>query len=171
MPLPLTISCSSKSRLVLTFLVLPFCYLLTQVVPDIFQKSSKTVVCVCVLKVTELVFCERQDNNHVQDNKYSLFSWHIAFLLNWSSIAERHDFFRLSMLYQRSRCSGQYSHPSFIQEAFQAQADLCRSFSEPLLILNFFCVHLPVRFALSLFHFTALSTITKLHQIGEKRIL
>ena len=48
MPLPLTISCSSKSRLVLTFLVLPFWYLLTRVVPDIFQKSSKTVVCVSV---------------------------------------------------------------------------------------------------------------------------
>jgi len=48
MPLPLTISCSSKSRLVLTFLVLPFWYLLTHVVPNIFQKSSKTVVCVCV---------------------------------------------------------------------------------------------------------------------------
>jgi len=46
MPLPLTISCSSKSRLVLTFLVLPFWYLLTRVVPDLFQKSSKTVVCV-----------------------------------------------------------------------------------------------------------------------------
>ena len=43
MPLPLTISCSSKSRL-----VLPFWYLLTQVVPDKFQKSSKTTVCVCV---------------------------------------------------------------------------------------------------------------------------
>ena len=48
MPLPLTVSCSNKSRLVLTFLVLPFWYLLTRVVPDIFQKSSKTVVCVCV---------------------------------------------------------------------------------------------------------------------------
>ena len=48
MPLPLTISCSSKSRLVLTFLVLPFWYLLIRVVPDKFQKSSKTVVCVCV---------------------------------------------------------------------------------------------------------------------------
>ena len=47
MPLPLTISCSSKSRLVLTFLVLPFWYLLTRVGPDIFQKSSKMVVCVC----------------------------------------------------------------------------------------------------------------------------
>jgi len=47
MPLTLTISCSSKSRLVLTFLVLPFWYLLTWVVLDIFQKSSKTVVCVC----------------------------------------------------------------------------------------------------------------------------
>ena len=40
MPLPLTISCSSKSRLVLTFLVLPFWYLLTWVDPDIFQTSS-----------------------------------------------------------------------------------------------------------------------------------
>jgi len=35
--------------LVLPFLVLPLWYLLTRVVPDIFQKSSKTVVCVvCV---------------------------------------------------------------------------------------------------------------------------
>jgi len=48
MPLPLTISCFSKSRLVLLFLVLPFWYLLTRVVPDRFQQSSKTVVCVCV---------------------------------------------------------------------------------------------------------------------------
>jgi len=48
MPLPLTISCSRKSRFVLPLLVLPFWYLLTQVVPDKFQKSSKTVVCVCV---------------------------------------------------------------------------------------------------------------------------
>ena len=48
MPLPLTISCSSKSRMVLTLLVLPFWYMLTRVVPDIFQKSSKMVVCVCV---------------------------------------------------------------------------------------------------------------------------
>ena len=44
MPLPLTISCSSKFRL-----VLPFWYLLTRVVPDIFQKRSKTVVCVCLI--------------------------------------------------------------------------------------------------------------------------
>ena len=62
MPLPLTISCSSKSRLALTFLVLPFWYLLTWVVLDIFQKSSKMVVCVCVcvcvcdLNVTEVIF-------------------------------------------------------------------------------------------------------------------
>jgi len=47
MPLPLTISCYSKSRLFLTCLVLPFWYLLTRVVPDIFQKSSKRL-CVCV---------------------------------------------------------------------------------------------------------------------------
>jgi len=51
--LPLTISCSSKSRLVLTFLVLPFWYLLTRVVPDRFQQSSKTVVCVCVCNYIE----------------------------------------------------------------------------------------------------------------------
>jgi len=49
MPLPLPISCSSKSRLVLTFLVLPFWYLLTRVDPDIFQTSSKMVVCLCVV--------------------------------------------------------------------------------------------------------------------------
>ena len=42
-PLLLTVSCYRKTRLVLA---LPFCYLLTRVVPDIFQKSSKTVVCV-----------------------------------------------------------------------------------------------------------------------------
>jgi len=47
--LPLTFSCSSKSRLVLPFLVLPFWYLLTRVVPDKFQKSSKSIVCVCVV--------------------------------------------------------------------------------------------------------------------------
>jgi len=41
--------------LVLTFLVLPFWYLLTRVDPDIFQTSSKTVVCVCgtMLEVDE----------------------------------------------------------------------------------------------------------------------
>ena len=43
MPLPLTISCSSKSRLVLTFWYQP-----TQVVWDKIQKSRKTTVCVCV---------------------------------------------------------------------------------------------------------------------------
>jgi len=32
----------------LTFLALPFWYLLSRVDPDIFQTSSKTVVCVCV---------------------------------------------------------------------------------------------------------------------------
>ena len=37
------------SSVVLTFLILPFWYLLTLVVPDIFQKSSKTVVCVCYI--------------------------------------------------------------------------------------------------------------------------
>ena len=55
MPLPLTISCSSKSRLVLTFLVLPFWYLLTRLVPDIYQKSSKTAVCVLLVHSLILV--------------------------------------------------------------------------------------------------------------------
>jgi len=41
MPLPLTTSCSSKSRL-----VLPFWYQLAQVVPDKFQTSCKTIVVV-----------------------------------------------------------------------------------------------------------------------------
>ena len=49
MSLTLTISCSSKSRLVLPFLVLPFWYLLTRVVSDKFQNSSKMIVCcVCI---------------------------------------------------------------------------------------------------------------------------
>jgi len=48
MPLPLTISCSSKSRLVLPSWFLPSWYLLTWIVPDKFQKSRKTIVCVCV---------------------------------------------------------------------------------------------------------------------------
>ena len=43
MPLPLTISCSSKSRL-----VLPFWCWLTRVVPDKIQEGRKMVVCVCV---------------------------------------------------------------------------------------------------------------------------
>ena len=47
MPLPLTVSCSNKSRLVLPFLFLPFWYLLTRVVLDKFQQSSKPIVCVC----------------------------------------------------------------------------------------------------------------------------
>ena len=41
MPLPLTISCSSKSRL-----VLPFWCRFTRVVPDKVQEGRKTVVCV-----------------------------------------------------------------------------------------------------------------------------
>jgi len=46
MPLPLTISSSSKSRLVLTFLVLPFWYLLTRVVRT---NSRRAVKRLCVL--------------------------------------------------------------------------------------------------------------------------
>ena len=43
MPLPLTISCSSKSRF-----VLPFWCRLTRVVPNKIQEGRKTIVCVCV---------------------------------------------------------------------------------------------------------------------------
>jgi len=49
MPLPLTVSCSSKSRLVLTFLVLPFWYLLCS--PGWSRTNSRRAVkrlCVCV---------------------------------------------------------------------------------------------------------------------------
>ena len=55
MPLPLTISCSSKSRLVLPSWCLPFWCLLTRVVPDKFQKSSKTVVCVLYMSLVSLI--------------------------------------------------------------------------------------------------------------------
>jgi len=51
MPLPLTISCSSKSRLVLTFLVLPFWCRLSWVVPDKIHEGHKTVECVCVCAI------------------------------------------------------------------------------------------------------------------------
>ena len=46
MPLPLTISCSGKSILVLPSWFLPFLYRLTRVVPDKIQKSRKMCVCV-----------------------------------------------------------------------------------------------------------------------------
>ena len=52
MPLPLTISCSSKSRLVLPSWFLPFWYLLTRVVPDKFHESSKMILCVCVCVIS-----------------------------------------------------------------------------------------------------------------------
>jgi len=57
MPLPLTVSCSSKSRLVLPSWFLPFWYLLTWVVPDKFQKSSKTTVCVCCSQLPSVLWC------------------------------------------------------------------------------------------------------------------
>jgi len=41
MPLPFTVSCSSKSRLVFTFLVIPFWYRFTRVVPDTVQGTVK----------------------------------------------------------------------------------------------------------------------------------
>ena len=61
MPMPLTVSCSSKSRLVLPPWFLPFWYLLTRVVPGKFQKSSKTIVCVwCVDQVLHGSSCVPQ---------------------------------------------------------------------------------------------------------------
>jgi len=50
MPLTLTISCSSKSRL-----ALPFWHWLARVVPDKIQEGRKMVVCVC-MRVHERVY-------------------------------------------------------------------------------------------------------------------
>ena len=50
MPLPLTLSCSSKSRL-----VLPFWYLLTLVVPDKVQGGRKTAVVVVIIVLAKTV--------------------------------------------------------------------------------------------------------------------
>jgi len=41
MPLPLTVSCSSKFRLLFTFLVIPFSYQLTRVVPEYPDKIQR----------------------------------------------------------------------------------------------------------------------------------
>ena len=94
MPLPLTISCSSKSRLVLTLLVLPFWYLLTRVDPDIFQTSSKTVVCVCVCAMkTKLEVhnisqcCQRRTKlwpEATRGKKLVKFSWVVFELWDWT---------------------------------------------------------------------------------------
>jgi len=56
MPLPLTVSCSKNSRLVLPSWFLPFWYQLTQVVPDKIQRAMKRL-CVC-LEVNHLTVCE-----------------------------------------------------------------------------------------------------------------
>jgi len=53
MPVPLAVSCSSKSRL-----VLPFWCLLTWVVPDRIQEGRKMVcVCVCVRACMHACVC------------------------------------------------------------------------------------------------------------------
>jgi len=52
--------------------------------------------------------------------------------------------FRQRMLCQRSQCSGQYMHQSFIQEESQVQVDLCRSFSVHLSSLHYLDVQLQV---------------------------
>jgi len=57
LPLQLTISCSSKSILVLPSWFLPFWYWLTQVVPDKIQTSHKTIVCVWLLLVYDFSSC------------------------------------------------------------------------------------------------------------------
>jgi len=54
MPLPLTISCSSKSRLVLSF----WCWL-TRVVRDKIQEGREMVVCVCVCVCACMCACVR----------------------------------------------------------------------------------------------------------------
>jgi len=68
MPLPLTISCSSKSRL-----VLPFWCWITQVVPDKIQEGHKTVVHVCVWSSLEMPRCQSYQQilacDYTQDEK------------------------------------------------------------------------------------------------------
>jgi len=54
MPLPLTISCSSKFRL-----VLPFWCRLTQVIPDKIREGRKTSVCV-FLRTAVTIQCHRE---------------------------------------------------------------------------------------------------------------
>ena len=81
MPLPLTISCSSKSRLVWTVLVLPFWYLLTRVDPDIFQTSSKMVVCVCVYETTEHII-QRLNKWYYQTFHYYVSTYNREILRN-----------------------------------------------------------------------------------------
>jgi len=71
--MPLTVTCSSKSRLVLPSWFLPFWYLLTRVVPDKFQKSSKTTVCVCVLYY---VSTQHSDVSSLVIQLDSLLGWH-----------------------------------------------------------------------------------------------
>ena len=111
MPLPLTISCSSKSRLVWTFLVLPFWYLLTRVDPDVFQTSSKTVVCVCVsyansaggrIFITAVVFVLMKKTFLIELQKWWMLDVMICFLcrameifqsqfpLFWVALQDRH---------------------------------------------------------------------------------
>ena len=53
MPLPLTISCSSKSRLVLSF----WCQLIW-VVPDKIQRTIKWLCCVCVCMCKHYIYTE-----------------------------------------------------------------------------------------------------------------
>jgi len=59
MPLPLTVSCSSKSRL-----VLPFWCWLTRVVQDKIQEGRKMVVCVYVCVHNSEFSIYRFHNNH-----------------------------------------------------------------------------------------------------------
>jgi len=84
MPLPLTISCSIKSRLVLPFLVLPFWYLLTRVVPDRFQQSSKTGVCVCVCSPSVLWRCWLGGRKGIWPVKTE--RWDLAWLSVWGKV-------------------------------------------------------------------------------------
>jgi len=90
MPLPLTISCSSKSRLVLPFLVLPFWYLLSWVIPDKFQKSSKTIVCVCVLLPQPSQFILAWDRHQVCWVAYPV-AWFVANSTVNRSLVQHHN--------------------------------------------------------------------------------
>ena len=73
-PLPLTISCCSKSRL-----VSPFWCQLIQVVPDKIQEGRKTVVCVCVCVCKPKL---RHLTGHIQYVTYEM----APLSMNWKAI-------------------------------------------------------------------------------------
>ena len=75
-PLPLTVSCSSKSRL-----VLPFWYLLTHVIPDKGPLTGVVVVVVVVVETDFTVHSQTQTDTHT--HKHTHIHTHNQFTALW----------------------------------------------------------------------------------------